>query len=119
MMGIAILLASSTLAQTRVEYYWDKDPGVGKATLLKSSNEESIMLEQSIPTNSLQRGIHQLVIRAVNAKVGQPYYVTRSVLVTEEKTESVKEVEYYWDTDPGIGKAKNRWIVEYINEWYI
>ena len=106
MMGIAILLASFTLAQTRVEYYWDKDPGVGKATLMQSSNEETILLEQSIPTNSLQRGIHQLVIRAVNAKVGQPYYVTRSVLVTEERTESVKEVEYYWDTDPGIGKAK-------------
>lgn len=64
------------------------------------------MLEQSIPTSSLQKGIHQLVVRAVNAKVGQPYYVTRSVLVTEEKTESVKEVEYYWDIDPGIGKGK-------------
>lgn len=64
------------------------------------------MLEQSIPTNSLQKGIHQLVIRAVNANVGQPYYVTRSVLVTEDKTESVKEVEYYWDNDPGIGKGK-------------
>lgn len=64
------------------------------------------MLEQSIPTNSLQKGIHQLVIRAVNANVGQPYYETRPVLVTEERTESVKEVEYYWDTDPGIGKGK-------------
>ena len=64
------------------------------------------MLEQIIPTSSLQEGIHQLVIRAVNAKVGQPYYVTRSILVTDERTESVKEVEYYWDTDPGIGKGK-------------
>ena len=99
-------MATSVLAQTRVEYFWDKDPGVGKATLLKSSMEETIQLEQSIPTNGLQKGIHQLVIRAVNAKVGQPYYVTRSVLVTEDKTESIKEVEYYWDTDPGIGKGK-------------
>ena len=106
MVGIAILLAFPLLAQTRVEYFWDTDPGVGKATLLTSSNEESIMLEQSIPTNSLQKGIHQLVIRAVNANVGQPYYVTRSVLVIEEKTESVKEVEFYWDSDPGNGKGK-------------
>lgn len=106
MIEIAILMASSILAQTRVEYFWDTDPGVGKAALLKSSTEETIQLEQSIPTNSLQKGIHQLVIRAVNAKVVQPYYVTRSVLVTEDKTESVKEVEYYWDTDPGIGKGK-------------
>ena len=106
MMGIAILSVFPLLAQTRVEYFWDKDPGVGKATILKSSNEESIMLEQIIPTSSLQEGIHQLVIRAVNAKVGQPYYVTRSILVTDERTESVKEVEYYWDTDPGIGKGK-------------
>lgn len=105
-MGIAILLAFPLLAQTRVEYFWDTDPGVGKAALLKYSNEESIILEQSIPTNSLQKGIHQLVIRAVNANVGQPYYVTRSVLVTEDKTESVQEVEYYWDTDPGLGKGK-------------
>ncbi len=106
MMGIVILMASSILAQTRVEYFWDTDPGVGKATLLKSSTEETIQLEQSIPTSSLQKGIHQLVIRAVNASVGQPYYVTRSVLVTEDKTESIQEVEYYWDTDPGIGKGK-------------
>lgn len=105
-MGMAILLTFPLFAQTRVEYFWDTDPGVGKATLLTSSNEESIMLEQSIPTSSLQKGIHQLGIRAVNAKVGQPYYVTKSVLVTEDRTESVKEVEYYWDTDPGIGKGK-------------
>lgn len=105
MMGIAAWLASSILAQTRVEYFWDTDPGVGKATLLKSSAEETIALEQSIPTSSLQKGIHQLVIRAVNASVGQPCYVTRSVLVTEEKTETIQEVEYYWDTDPGLGKG--------------
>lgn len=100
------MLASPVLSQTRVEYFWDTDPGVGKATLMKSSNEETIALEQNIPTNSLQKGIHQLVIRAINANVGQPYYVTRSVLVTEEKTESVKEVEFFWDSDPGIGKGK-------------
>ena len=99
-------MSSPLLSQTRVEYFWDNDPGVGKGTLLKSSTEETIMLGQSIPTNSLKKGIHQLVIRAVNAHVGQPYYVTRYVLVTEDKTESVKEVEYYWDTDPGIGKGK-------------
>ena len=105
MMGIAVLMASSILAQTRVEYFWDTDPGIGKATLLQSSSEEIIQLEKSIPTNGLQKGIHQLVIRAVNANVGQPYYVTRSVLVTENREESVKEIEYYWDTDPGIGKG--------------
>lgn len=105
-MGIAILTASSIQAQTRVEYFWDTDPGVGKATLLRSSAEETMQLEYSIPTNTLPKGIHQMVIRAVNASVGQPYYVTRSVLVTDEKTESVQEVEYYWDTDPGVGKGK-------------
>lgn len=100
------MMSSPLLSQTRVEYFWDTDPGVGKGTLLKSSTEEKIMLEQSIPTNSLKKGIHQLVIRAVNAHVGQPFYVTKSVLVTEDKAESVQEVEYYWDTDPGIGKGK-------------
>ena len=111
-MGITIFIVSPILSQTRVEYFWDTDPGVGKATLLKSSNEETIMLNQNIPTNSLQKGIHQLVIRAVNANVGQPYYVTRPVLVSEEKTESVKEVEYYWDNDPGIGKGKKLNVLE-------
>lgn len=100
------MMSSPLLSQTRVEYFWDTDPGVGKGTLLNSSNEETIQLEQNIPTNGLQKGIHQLVIRAVNAHVGQPYYITRSVLITEDKAESVKEVEYYWDTDPGIGKGK-------------
>ena len=103
---MVLLLTSSILAQTRVEYFWDTDPGVGKATLLESSMEETIQLEQNIPTNSLAKGIHQLVIRAINANVGQPYYVNRSVLVTEDKTEYVQEIEYYWDTDPGIGKGK-------------
>jgi len=105
MMGVALFMASSILAQTRVEYFWDTDPGIGKATLLKSSTEETIQLEQDLPTNSLAKGIHQLVIRAVNASVGQPYYVTRSVLVTEDKTECIQELEYYWDTDPGFGKG--------------
>lgn len=105
MMGIAVMMASSILAQTWVEYFWDTDPGVGKAILLKSSVEETMQLEYSIPTNSLPKGIHQMVIRAVNANVGQPYYVTRSVLVTEDKTECIQELEYYWDTDPGFGKG--------------
>lgn len=106
MMGVAILMTTSILAQTRVEYFWDTDPGVGKAMLLKSSAEETIQTEQSIPTNRLSEGIHQLVIRAVNANVRQPYYVTRPVLVTEDKEEDIREIEYYWDTDPGIGKGK-------------
>ena len=88
---------------TAVEYFWDNDPGFGKATRLAGGTAapgESLTF--SIPTDTLSPGIHRLGIRAKDLAWSPTVY---SYIVKPGKDCSVTAVEYFWDNDPGIGKA--------------
>ncbi len=88
---------------TEMEYFFDSDPGVGNGTDLTITAAADIDLDAFIPTSSLTEGFHTLNIRARDndgnwsLKESRPFYVDALGLITK--------VEYYLDTDPGVGSA--------------
>lgn len=97
---LGCLLGTSLLAQNRIEYFWNNDPGVGRATKITGTNGE---LQCEIPTGQLPYGANLLGIRALNGKYASP-----TLLKLVFKSQSLAEggrVEYFWDNDPGVGKA--------------
>ena len=89
---------------TRVEYFWDKDPGVGKGTALPVTAGAEVNLDNiEIPTDGLENDTHLLGIRAYGNHGWGPT-MTQQVVVMHEPLK-VTFVEYFWDEDPGWGKG--------------
>ena len=104
--SVLLFLASALQVEAQqlscIEYFWDTDPGYNNATMvsnLPTTNGVSITIPLS--TANVTPGIHTLGIRAKNSNNiwGQTYRKTLSVGA------KIKKIEYFWDTDPGIGLA--------------
>lgn len=84
------------------EYFFDSDPGYGKATSISQVKSDSVKYELSVA--GLQTGAHVLYVRSADADghwsgtVAFPLYV--------KPQEAFLALEYFFDTqDPGEGKA--------------
>ncbi len=88
-----------------VEYFFDTDPGVGRATRLDASiTGDSLNMAFDVETEGLTDGIHHIGIRTLtDATWSSTYY--RQFLVRSQVDNFITRVEYYWDEDPGEGKA--------------
>lgn len=88
---------------TRIEYYWDKDPGVGKGRTLTFTPGSVVDLTQKLSASGLKAGLHTLYLRAVSNNHHSLTY-TRQFYVpaTPHKVEAI---EYWFDEDPGVGNA--------------
>lgn len=98
---------SETPTINYVEYFWDTDPGAGKATKLSITPSSDLSLNNiSIPTTGLSKGSHLLGIRAKGERGWSPL-ITQEVNVpaTTAGATDITYVEYFWDTDPGFGKG--------------
>ena len=92
------------------QYYFDTDPGVGVAgngavvPISPISNYSSVV-NISVPTN-LTAGLHTLLIRAKDVS-GQWSLAERRVFYVskDQITTDVSALEYFFDTDPGVGNA--------------
>ena len=104
---------------TRVEYYIDIDPGIGKATNV-SITPGADLSNVIIPLNPgpLAEGVHTFYLRARNA--GGAWSFTNAlpffkpigsnggeVPGAPAPPTNITKVEYYIDADPGFGKATN------------
>ena len=88
---------------TRIEYYWDKDPGVGKGKELTFTAGSVIELTKQLSASGLKTGMHTLYLRAVSDKhYSQTYTRQFYVPATPHKVEAI---EYWFDKDPGVGNA--------------
>ena len=104
--GIVLLLASVIQAQelVRVEYFFDTDPGYGKGFPLTKPNTGENTYEMSF--ESVTPGYHLLGVRAQNKEgrwssvLSRPIYVNAAL-----EAIPVKQIEYFFDTDPGYGKG--------------
>ena len=93
-----------------VEYWIDSDPGLGLATFL--AGDASSVADFTIDTDGLglEPGYHTLGFRAISYCGGRPCYgptLTQSFYVPlPPKDEAqLKGVEYWIDSDPGLGQA--------------
>jgi len=87
---------------SRIEYFWDTDPGYNNATSVANLPvANGVPVNVSISTANVSPGLHTLGIRAKNSNNvwGQTY---RQLVSVGTK---LSRVEYFWDTDPGIGNA--------------
>lgn len=91
---------------SRVEYFWDTDPGVGKGTPLAVTPGKEVTLENiEIPTTGLKQGSHLLGIRAYGERGWSPTLTQEVFVPSTTNGANITRVEYYWDADPGFGKA--------------
>lgn len=94
---------------TRVEYYFDKDPGYGKGSSLSFTPSKDVDISVNLDVKSLENGIHKLFVRAQDS-IGQ-WTITQSHtfykgIFSTGKPATITAVEYYFDTDPGFGNGK-------------
>jgi hypothetical protein len=93
-----------------LEYYFNTDPGVGLGTIFDVSDSTSVTLIDNIDASALSSGLHNLYVRAqsVDGVWGLP--IKQLILIDENDPENpslIVAAEYFFDVDPGVGKAKS------------
>ncbi len=107
---ISLIWVMFTNAQVQqVEYFFDTDPGYGRAisagTPVAGSGE--FISDFSAPITSLSDGMHNLYVRAKSVK-GWSQTMQRSFIKTtlpDEASQNLKHLEYFIDVDPGYGNG--------------
>ena len=99
----SMLLSAATdiYGQLKTEYFFDTDPGYGKATSVTTTEGSNAM---TLRTSQLAAGIHLLGIRSLDASGQWSPTLTSPIYVFSPKAE-VSTAEYFFDTDPGHGNA--------------
>ena len=88
-----------------IEYFFDKDPGVGQAIQkVASMTDESLTLAFDVTTDGLSEGVHHIGIRTLtDGTWSETKY--RQFLVRRVEDDYVAHLEYFWNNDPGVGKG--------------
>lgn len=100
--------SASNAAVSKAEYFFDEDPGFGRGLPLSFSylSEDSAAIDFSIPLPNLPIGLHRLCIRTRSTSDAWGLTEVRQFMVIgEQNTVGVKRVEYFFDTDPGVGRG--------------
>ncbi len=102
--------AQATEKIHKVEYFFDADPGVGNAyqVNINPATTQLIDLNFSAPINFLSTGLHQLYVRCIDSS--NRWSITSSKMfykeaVVNSPVPNVVAAEYFYNTDPGVGKA--------------
>ncbi len=114
--GFILVMLQTALAQniTRVEYFYDTDPGFGSGTavtITPAANLNSLVFSASI--TSLSNGFHTLYVRSRDANNKWSLTANKSFVKYAAPTAingtagNIVKMEYFIDTDPGFGAATN------------
>lgn len=106
-LAVAALLATAgtALAEIRGEYFWNDDPGVGRATTLTLPDGDADGYRHAdIAASGMREGLNMLGVRVCN---GKRWSVTQQAMVWYRPAgdPAVTAAEYYWNDDPGVGQA--------------
>ena len=105
---VCIFAGINSLAQpiTQLEYYIDTDPGFGMATQVSISPDTLIDVSFSIDLSILSPGSHTLYVRAKDSLDNWSFIQKQAFLYQPSiSNPDITTVEYYFDTDPGLGSA--------------
>lgn len=103
--------ASTIIAVSQAEYFWDTDPGAGngKPVLAADGNFGSVieqLSETGVATPGI--GLHTFSIR-IKDNMGVWGPVFTNVINIQQTSASpiiaISQAEYFWDTDPGEGNG--------------
>ncbi len=92
---------------TKVEYFVDTDPGIGEATEVSITPGKVVDLAFDVDVSNLESGFHFVSIRSASENnVWSHAYTSMFLMDVLDSGESpITKVEYFVDTDPGIGEA--------------
>ncbi|WP_417238057.1 T9SS type A sorting domain-containing protein [Bizionia sp.] len=104
---VGVSLAQSDIAS--VEYFFNTDPGIGNGILVDIDPDVDLLDQTfSISTVGLPAGTHQLFMRVTNADGITSIYNNQTFRVSDvpfNSTVNITGIEYFFNTDPGIGNA--------------
>lgn len=122
---VVCLSSLNSLAQRRIEFFWDTDPGVGKGQMLGQLTDKEVSVKDSLDVGQLDPGIHVLGLRSLwqatdEKKTNADGYVGQTgdnkektfcssvyarAFFIPEAAEEITRVEYSWDMEkkPGEG----------------
>lgn len=101
--GLVSVLSLAAQSPARLEYFFDTDPGYGKATPVSSVSEGNNTL--TFDPGNLTVGAHVLYVRSMDDQGHWSPLVSRPVFVEPQEV-TVARLEYFLDdNDPGRGQA--------------
>jgi PKD repeat protein len=100
-----VFLVTASQQIARAEYFFNTDPGQGSAIALNFSAADSVTINQNIIVpDSLSAGINVLFVRVANSN-GTWSFPEIMLIWKSSASLPVSTMEYFFDTDPGIGSA--------------
>lgn len=100
-------LTSDTTRIASCEYFFDSDPGLGKAEKITFFAAKDILINTSISLKKLNSSLHTLYVRTMDAKGRWGIPQSQSLVLHNISSNSqIASAEYFFDTDPGFGKAQ-------------
>lgn len=108
--GMITSTAPTQVNVTKVEYFFDNDPGLGKGIPVSITPGFSVNVNQTFDVSSLSDGFHWIYIRGMDANkkwsVASYRMFFKGVITSTAPTQvNVTKVEYFFDNDPGLGKG--------------
>ena len=102
---LILLLPSAVMAATieHVEYYFDIDPGFGLGTAVTILSNSEIAPSFNANLTGLATGHHILYVRVKDSDNNWSLSYAHPFYKFELPTSDITEVEYFIDTDPGLG----------------
>ena len=101
--AIATIFCQTLSARTALEYFWNNDPGIGNGTVIYDYSADTDGREYTIDTSALDPGLNVLGFRAnIN---GRWSHTSFRLVAIDNHTPGTWEAEYFWNEDPGTGKA--------------
>ena len=85
------------------EYFFDHDPGYGKARPLPAVGTDTLRL--ALSTEGLSVGAHVLYVRSADDSGKWSATVSHPLYIRGASDDRFLALEYFYDTDPGIGMA--------------
>lgn len=101
---VVVLDPGPGIPVTTLEYYIDNDPGFGVAQQVPITQGTQIPAMFEINTSNLTTGPHYLCVRAKD-NASRWSTLSSSMFVVTESLANINRVEYFVDTDPGIGNG--------------
>jgi hypothetical protein len=92
------------------EYFIDADPGQGHGTAISLTVADSVNLTKNLVLTAIQPGFHSIFLRTQNTAGVWSLYEGRNFYYMSAPASSpispkIVAAEYFFDTDPGVGKG--------------